>query len=335
MGKSKAPPPPDPRETAAASMSTNIGTAISNAFMGNVNQITPDGTLNYSQTGSYRWTDPYTGQTYNIPTFTATQTLSEQQQAIKDQLDAAKLNLGGLANQQSAFLKDYMAEPFQYGNQDVENWIYDLASQRMDPRFAREEEALRTKLLNSGIREGSAAWNAEMERFAQAKNDAYNSLMLSGRGQAMQEALAHRNQPINEITALLSGSQVSQPNFIPTNMPQIPYTDTAGIINQGYQNQLAAWNANQAQTGGLLSGIGSLAGSLIGLSEDSTKTDKERHGDIEGEMGLWSYRYKGEPKSQPKHLGLMASEVEKVRPSAVRKGRDGKKRVHYGKALGV
>lgn len=335
MGKSKAPEPPDPRETAAASMSTNVGTAIANANLGNVNQITPDGTLTYSQSGSQRWTDPFTGQTYNIPTYTATQTLSEQQQAIKDQTDAAKLNIGGLVNQQSAFMKDYMAEPFQYGNQDVENWIYDLGSQRLDPRFAQQEEALRTRLLNSGIREGSEAWNREMGRMSQSKNDAYNSLMLQGRGQAMQEALAHRNQPINEISALLSSSQVSQPNFIPTNMPQIANTDTAGIINANYQNQLGAWQANQANAGGLLSGIGSLAGSLIGLSDDDVKKDKKRIGDVKGEMGLWEFRYKGEPDSQPKHTGLMASEVEKVKPSAVKRGKDGKRRVDYGKALGL
>jgi len=333
--KSKAPKPPDPKETSAASTSTNVGTAIANAFLGNVNQITPDGSLTYDQTGTFDWYDPYTGRTYKIPTFTATQELSQQQQAIKEQTDAAELNLAGLANQQSGFLQDYLAKPFEYDNQDVENWAYDLGSQRLDPRFAKEEEALRTRLLNSGIREGSAAWNSEMERLSQGKNDAYNQLMLQGRAQAYQEALAGRNQPINEITALLSGSQVSQPNFVSTNMPTIPTTDVGGLINQNYQQKLAAWQQEQAGLGGLFSGLGSLAGGLIGLSDDKAKKNKKRHGDIEGEMGVWSFNYKDEPAGTPKHVGLMASEVEKVKPSAVKKGKDGLKRVDYGKALGL
>jgi len=334
IGKPKAPKAPDPKETAAASTSTNVGTAIANAYLGNVNQITPDGSLTYSQTGTHQWKDPYTGKTYDVPTFTAEQKLSEQQQAIKNQTDGAELNLAGLANQQSGMLKDYMSKPFEYNNQDVENWAYDLGSQRLDPRMAKEEEALRSRLLNSGVREGSDAWNSEMSRMGQNKNDAYNQLMLQGRSQAMQEALATRNQPINEITALLSGSQVSQPNFVNSNMPTIPTTDTAGIINQNYQNQMAAYQQKQAGLGGLFSGIGSLAGGLIGLSDDKTKKNKKRHGDVDGEMGLWSFNYKDEPAGTPKHVGLMASEVQKEKPSAVIK-KNGVRYVDYGKALGL
>ncbi|RVA00649.1 tail fiber domain-containing protein, partial [Mesorhizobium sp. M7A.F.Ca.CA.002.05.1.1] len=106
-----APAPPDPKETSAASTATNVGTAIANANLGNVNQVTPDGSLNYSQTGTYKWNDPYTGKSYDIPTYTATQTLSGTGQAIKDQTDQAKLNLGELAAGQSSFLKDWLAKP--------------------------------------------------------------------------------------------------------------------------------------------------------------------------------------------------------------------------------
>jgi len=48
MGKPSPPKPPDPQETAAAQQNTNVNTALANTFLGNVNQITPDGTLTYS-----------------------------------------------------------------------------------------------------------------------------------------------------------------------------------------------------------------------------------------------------------------------------------------------
>src|SRR6185369_14353445 len=109
MGKPDAPTPPNPVDTARASTSTNVGTAIANSFLQNVNQNTPDGSLRYDVTGNYSWHDPYTNTDVNIPTFTATQQLSPQQQAIQQQTNAAKMNLAGMANSQSARISQLLA----------------------------------------------------------------------------------------------------------------------------------------------------------------------------------------------------------------------------------
>ncbi len=319
-------------QTAAAQTGTNVSTAIANAHLNNVNQVTPDGTLTYTQSGTYKMTDPYTGKTYDIPNWTATQTLSQQQQAIKDQTDSAELNLAGLANQQSGQLQDSLSKPFEYTNRDAENWAYDLASPRILEQQARNQEATRTRLLNSGIREGSSAWNAEMSRMDQANSDQLNQLALQGRQVGYNEARDQYTLPVNTVSALLSGSQVSNPNFVNTPQNNIPTTDVAGIINQSYQNQLAQRQANSM--GGLFAGIGQLGSSLIGLSDKNAKKDIKKVGDAKG-MGLYEFRYKGEDGSQPKHVGLMAQEVKKKKPEAVMKGSDGLMRVDYGKALGL
>lgn len=81
-------------------------------------------------------------------------------------------------------------------------------------------------------------------------------MFLSGRGQAVQEGMAERNQPINEITALMSGSQVSQPNLINTSMPQIPTTDVAGLTNANYGQRV---NKAQAEHTDVLGGLFTLA----------------------------------------------------------------------------
>lgn len=324
MGKPKA---PDPKETAAAQTGTNIGTAITSNMMNSVDQVTPDGSLTYETTGYETYTDPYTGQSYQIPKRKATQTLSDVQQGIYDTGNVTKQNLANIGAEQSEKVQGLLNTPFSLDNEAVESRLYDLGSKRLDPRFATEDANLRTVLANKGIREGSAAWNAEMGRATEGKNDAYNQLLLQGRGQAVQEALTERNQPLNEIIGLLSGAQVQQPNFINAPQSQVANTDVAGLIGDNYKAQMSSYND-------LMGGIMGMGSKLIGLSDKRAKKDTKKVGKANG-MGLYEFRYKGEPGSQPKHVGLMAQDVEKKMPSAVHTGRDGLKRVDYGRALGL
>ena len=255
MGKPKAPTPPDPQETSAAQTGTNIATTIANNRMRMVDQYTPDGSLTYEQTGTESYTDPYTGETYDIPGYSATTSLSPEQQAIADQNNSAKLNLSSLANERSDFLRDYLPGS-EAATDQIDSKLYELGAKRLDPRFAQEEDALRTRLTNQGISMGSEAYNRELERFGQGKNDAYNQLLLNGRGQAANEV----NMPINQITALLSGSQVSNPNVQMTQPQGAPTTDVAGLINQNYNQQYQNYQ-NDPRHGimGGLFGLGSKA----------------------------------------------------------------------------
>lgn len=170
--------------------------------------------------------------------------------------------------------------------------------------------------------------NAQLTRF-NAQN--------TQRNQALQETFATRNQPLNEISALLSGSQLQSPQWVNSNMPTIPTVDYAGLVNTNYNQKLGAWQQQNAQTQGLLGGLLGLGGAFLGnpaISDDKAKTDKERLGDLGRGMGLWAYRYKDDGKDKPKRVGLMASEVEKAVPEAVSRRRDGLRQVDYGKALG-
>lgn len=255
-----APKAPDPAATAAAQSGMNRDTAQTQQLTNMINQQGPDGSLTYTKTGDNSFVDS-TGKTVTVPQYTATTTLSDAQKAIKGQTDAASLNLGTIANDQSAFLKDYLNKPFEYNNQDAENWAYDLASQRLDPRMAKEEETMRARLANQGITEGSPAWAAAMSSFGQTKNDAYNNLMLTGRSQAYTEALQQRNQPINEISALLSGSQVSMPQQISTPQSNVAGVDYSGLVSEKYKADTARY---QSKMGGLF-GLASAPFSMFSL----------------------------------------------------------------------
>jgi hypothetical protein len=204
-------------------------------------------------------TDPYTGKTYQVPRFGVRTTLSPEQARIKAENDAASFNLAALGNRLSGTLGQQLTGNFKLGNEAVEARLFDLGRKRLDPMMAQQDEALRTRLANQGIRVGTEAYDREMERFGQNQNDAYNSLLLQGRGQATNELLTEDNQRINQISALLSGGQVSMPNFMTgASVQPMQTTDNASIIANADNARMAAWQQNQAAMGSMIGGIGGL-----------------------------------------------------------------------------
>lgn len=332
MSKPSPPPAPDPNATAAAQTGTNVSTAIANAALKNVNQVTPYGNLTYNQTGTKSVTDGATGTTYDVPTYTATQTLSPAEQAIFNQSEAAKGNLAATANNASGFLEDYLSKPADLNtmNQATADNLDRLARSRLDPQWQQQQAEFDAKMANQGVQPGSQAYDNAYRDFNAAKNDAYNSLYLNGQNQAFSEAQAARNQPINEITALLSGSQVSQPNFVNSNMPTIPTTDYAGIVQQNFQNQMGLYNSQLQQSNSLMGGMFGLGSGLLMMSDRRLKTDVHKVGNVEGH-NVYKFRFKS---GGPMQLGMIAQEVEKKQPDAVMTDpNSGYKAVDYGKAL--
>lgn len=325
------PPPPNPKDTSAASTGTSVATALANANLQNVSQIGPNGSLTYNQTGTYNFKDPYTGQSYDIPQFTATTALSPEQQKLADLNNQTQQNLGNIGVQQSSKIGSLLNTPFDPNNA-VEDKIDKIGAARLDPQFAREEDALRTRLANQGIMPGSDAFKAEMDSFHQGKNDAYNQLFLNGNQQAFQQAQATRNQPINEVTALLSGSQVSQPTFQNVHEPTIPTTDNAGIINTNYNQKLQNYQIQAQQQQALLGGLFGLgAAGLYKFSDRRLKKNVKKIGKTNDGQNLYRYEYKGSNEPQ---IGLMAGEVKKKHPEAVITTPSGYMAVDYDKALG-
>lgn len=56
---------------------------------------------------------------------------------------------------------------------------------------------------------------------------------------------------------------------------------------------------------------------LVAMSDRNTKTDIEKLSD--GDIPLYAYRYKNDPKTYPKVVGPMAQDIQKKYPSAVKK----------------
>lgn len=154
--------------------------------------------------------------------------------------------------------------------------------------------------------------------------------------QAFQQSLAARNQnlseqqqaqqiPINLLNALRSGSQVTSPTFGSSPQGNVANTDIASLYNNQYQGQLAGYNSQVAQNNALTSGLFGL-GSAYLLSDRRLKTNIQLVGKHESGINLYTWQYIwGDPG-----FGVMADEVEAVKPEAVAIHPSGFKMVNYG-----
>lgn len=335
MDTPQAPAPPDPVATAKAQGDMNQNTATTQQILNMTNQVTPYGSLTYNQTGTNSFTGA-DGKVYNIPQFTATQTLSPTEQNLLEMSNKTRTNIGQIGVDQSAKIGGILGTNVNLNNDAIESRLMDLGTRRLNPQFARDEETLRTRLANSGIRAGSDAWNAEMQRFGQTKNDAFDQLLLSGRGQAVNEILTERNQPLNEISALMSGSAVSQPNFTNTPQTSVAGVDYAGMVRDKYNAQNEQYKAQVGQQNALMGGLFGLTGTLGGSamkyapqiamawSDRRLKSDIERVGTTNYGLPLYEYTINGE-----RARGVMADEVLKVMPDAVEMQPNGYYMVNY------
>lgn len=324
-GSNSQPAPPDPVKTAQAQTATNIETAIAQSQLNNVNQVTPYGNLTYEQTG--------TGQN-GVPIYTATQTLSPEQQAILDQSQAAELGLATTANNQIASVGETLSDPFSYQTGEHEAWASGLYDNLNSDSINRQREDVSSRLINQGLAPGSEAYDRAMQNVYEAENSSRDRFMLESYQTGMGQAQNERNQSINELSVLLNGGQVTQPNFVNTTPTNIPTVDYAGLVNQNYSNQLANYNQQQADQQNLIGGLFGLAGSgITAFSDKRVKRDIKKVGELDGHP-LYRYKYKGALDDGREHVGVMAQETERSRPDAVTEV-GGVKAVDYGALFGA
>ena len=264
MNSPQPPAAPDPVATANAQQNLNQNTATTQQLLNMTNQVTPQGSLTYNQTGSNTFTGA-DGKTYTVPQFTATQTLSPTEQRLFDLNNTSRTNLGQAGVTATKKIGDILGSNINLSNDAVENRLLELGTKRLTPQFERDDQAMRTQLINSGIRPGSAAWATEMGRLGQNKNDALNQLLLTGHQTAVNDILTERNQPLNEITALMSGSQVQNPAFTSTPQASVAGTDYSGIVQNNYRAATDQYRTDVAQNNAMLGGLFGLAGTLGGM----------------------------------------------------------------------
>ena len=280
----KAPVAPNPADTIEAQ-----------ARATQINQLTPQGNQYYGTI------DPATGQFVQNPgntTLMVEQTPFQQQlQAGGEGISLALLNslqqggAGNLSGVRTAsdiegtlpnIMRDFSADAQQA---QMANFNQNLSI--LQPTFDRQRRQTEQRLADMGLPIGSEAYAGELDRLDQSQG-----LQLQ---QIAQGAVGAGNQRSNELANLLLGQQAQQFNT-QSNLATLenqaratqfgelgallgfanPFTqygttpvDAAGIINQGYQNQLGAYNTQMQGRNANMAALGSLAGMGAGAAGGS------------------------------------------------------------------
>jgi hypothetical protein len=185
---------------------------------------------------------------------------------------------------------------------------------------------------NQALGQASALDLANMNAFNQAQaqqyglNQQFADAQNRLRQQAIAEQMQRRGMSLNEMNALLSGQQVampSMPSFSQAARSETP--NLLGAAQMGYDAQLGAVNAQNAAFGNTLSGIAQLGSTAMMFSDRRLKSNIKRVGTHPIGVGIYDYTMMGMPQR-----GVIAQEVQKVRPDLVERHANGYLMVNYG-----
>ncbi|AKK19693.1 tail fiber domain-containing protein [Candidatus Liberibacter africanus] len=234
-----------------------------------------------------------------------------------------------------------------YDYPTVENQQYEKALlDRLQPLLQKDREDLETKLYNQGVMPGSVSWNRAIDETNRKLNDARLSTILKtseeqervdnmqarrayfhnlAQAQRAQQKIAQRQQAFHEILSLMQGitsPKISIPFKNPTPIVPIDY---AGIAQDSYRNKLAEWKEQKKEFYDILN-MGNQLAPLI--------SDRRMKRDIKPVANLYQYRYVSDP-ANIQRIGVMAQEINKIRPYSVIENHQGIQSVDYGRLFNI
>jgi hypothetical protein len=335
-----APPAPDYSGAARETAQGNVDAARLAVAANRVNQYTPYGSLEYTMSGEDK---------YGNPMWSATQKFSPEQQKLLDIQNQLSYGVGQLGTKGLEYVGQQLQNPFDVnklpsiGINPSETYS-DAIMRRLQPQMQQGRDKLEQQLANQGIQIGSEAYDRAIRNFDQRQNDLLLGAQTQGLGvglQARQQQLGElayrRNEPLNVLSALRTGSQVTAPTYV--NSAQQATTagpDLLGAAGMQYNAAMGDFNAKQAAQANFnqgLMGLGSAG--IMAFSDVRLKENIKAIGVMDNGLTLYSFEYKDEVKTHPLagdgiHVGVMAQEVEQVFPYAVKTLDDGYKVVDYG-----
>jgi len=262
-----APTPPDYRGAAQETAQGNLQAAQAATAANRVNQVTPYGNLNYTQSGT---------DSQGNPTWTATTSLSDVGQKLLNNQNNASLGLGSAINAQLGMVQDtmgrgfnpnipqtqtslgsnYVTDPNYAGGMQGWDKANEILQARLQPQMQQQRDAQAARLANQGIVQGTKAYENAMRTFNQGQNDLTTNSQLAGQqigqnlftqglqgGQFTNQALINQGNFGNTAQQQAFNQELTKYN-LPLN--------TLSALRTGAQVQNPSFvnSAQQATTGG-------------------------------------------------------------------------------------
>lgn len=248
--------------------------------------------------------------------------------------EAQRLYNMGMGSRQQAFNEDVSGGQFanQAANQAFNQNLQagQFGNQAMQQMYNQNMGA--AQFQNQALGQASALDLARMQAQNQALtqqagvNQSFADAQNRLRQQAIAEQMQRRGMSLNEMNALLSGQQVSMPqmpSFQAAGRAETP--NILGATQMGYDAQLGAYNAQQAGLNNLLGAGAQLGSAAFMFSDRRLKSNIKRVGTHAIGVGIYEYTMMGMPQR-----GVIAQEVQAVRPDLVKRHANGFLMVNYG-----
>jgi hypothetical protein len=266
VSKPKAPPAPDYAAAATAQGAANKDAAIAGAQLSNPNVTNPYG----QQTITYK-TDPVTGN----PVPHVNQTFAPGQQQIFENEQQLQQKLGMLGLGAADLAGNTINQPLDFNSRfgtqaQGRQEVIDAMMGRFDKDLGNRRESVNANLLARGIPVGSKAYETEMDRLERSRTDALqqaivgaDSRSMEERRQAITEALAERQVPLNEISAFRTGSQIQPLSFSGVQGQNVAAAPVFNAAQAQGQYGMDQYGVNAGIYNNLMSGLFSLGSSAV------------------------------------------------------------------------
>jgi hypothetical protein len=250
---------PNPQTTAAQQQQLNQQTLQELQGVNQVNQVTPTGSLTYAQTGV---------GANGVPTYTATQTLSPQEQALLSTMQGTQTTAGTQAGNllSNANYGAAGTNPSQTIGDATSGNTKALLQQEtsyLNPQFTQQTNQLDTQLRSQGIFPGSPAYTQQMQNLQLNQNQAITGFLATAEPQAYQQAVSSYELPLSMASQELGLAQPAGLGLTGTPQETSQPANLEGDVSSANTANMAAYNAQLNQQNAMMSGLFGLGSAAI------------------------------------------------------------------------